>query len=122
MGKLLEQSWFRGFVSAVIVAGILITLVAVFQFVDANNQLQDNIAHQTRGEEIQLDSEAQATSLMTADIERRKLESQKDDAMIIGGIGLVVIAVGWIFLDFSRGHARKQEAQQANNNAEASAV
>lgn len=122
MGKLLDQSWFGGFVSAIIVVGILITLVAAFQYVDANNALQDNIAYQTRNQEVQLESQAQATSLMSADIERRELEAQKDDALIIGGVGLVVIAVGWIFLDFSRGHARKKEANQQNSNAEASTL
>jgi len=45
--------------------------------------------------------------LMAADVEYRRLESQRDNALIVGGVGLALLAVGWIGSDFLRARCRR---------------
>jgi hypothetical protein len=104
VGATLEQEWLRGVIFTVIAAGVLALGVAVWQYFDADRQLQDNIAHQVRasGGEVSPQTQAEAQGLVAADIARRELVNQQYTAMMIGGGGLVAIALGWILLDLRR--------------------
>jgi hypothetical protein len=121
VGAILEQEWLRGVMYTVIAAGVLALGVAVWHYFDAERQLQDNIAHQVRaaGEEVSPETQAEAQGLMAADIARRQLVNQQYNAMMLGGGGLVAIAIGWIVLDLrrSRFNARSSTAKEEPTSA-----
>jgi hypothetical protein len=100
--NLLREDWLKALTLAALIIGVLLVVTGAAFFVDASIKLPKNLAYQARssGTEIPLQSEAEGRMLMAADIEARSLESQRDQALIIGGAGLVVVALGWIGYNF----------------------
>ncbi len=99
-----EKEWFRGLVFALIIIGVALILLAAQQYVDAATRLNDNLAYQAQqaGEAVPLESQAEAQILVGAGMEMRRLTAQRDRALMIGGGGLVLLALGWIGMDFAR--------------------
>jgi hypothetical protein len=73
------------------------------------NQLSGNQAAQIReeGGEVEIESQSQAQGLMASDIERRRLIAEQFDMMVVGGIGLALLGLGWLGYDIMRGRRRK---------------
>jgi hypothetical protein len=110
VGAILEQEWLRGVMYTIMAAGVLALGAAVWQYFDADRQLQENIAHQVRasGGEVAPQTQAEAQGLVAADIARRELVNQQYNALMLGGGGLVAIAIGWILLDLRRSRLRSR--------------
>jgi hypothetical protein len=108
----LDSDWFRGVVFALLIIGILAALMAALQFVDASLKIQNNASYQAKNREtpLELQSQSEAQMLIAADVELRRLGEQRSNALIIGGIGLVALALGWIGNDFLRSRRRKLNA------------
>lgn len=106
MLKFVNEEWFRGVLYAVVGLGILAFLLAVWQYGSAAQQLQSNLAQQLRdsGTEINPQTTQQARGIVAADLERRALIGQQYQAMMIGGSGLILIALGWIGMNIRRRH------------------
>ncbi len=105
----LDKDWFRGLVFAFIIIGVVAGLYAAQQFIDASLRIQNNASYQAKSSEtpLELQSEAEAQMLMAADVEYRRLLTQRDNALIVGGVGLALLALGWIGNDFVRARRRK---------------
>lgn len=108
--KLLNQDWLRGVMFTLILAGIVATAIGVWQYFDAAQELRDNRAQQLRdaGEEVPVESQAEVSSLFASEMRRNELIEQQNNAMILGGGGLVVLAFGWIGLDLIRSYHRRK--------------
>src|SRR5688572_15107217 len=108
----LDKDWFRGIVFAFIIIGILAGLFAAQQFIDASLRIQNNTSYIAKSSEtaLELQSQAEAQMLMAADVEYRRLLLQRDNALIVGGLGLASLALGWIGNDFVRARRRKVNA------------
>jgi hypothetical protein len=108
----LDKDWFRGIVFAFIIIGILAGLFAAQQFIDASLRIQNNASYIAKSSEaaLELQSQAEAQMLMAADVEYRRLLLQRDNALIVGGLGLASLALGWIGNDFVRARRRKVNA------------
>lgn len=110
MKNLLQQDWIRSLMMALVIVGVLLAAFGVQQFVDASVQIEDNPAYQTqqRQETVTLESEAQAQGLMAAGVAYQRLLAQRNRALMIGGVGLAVGALGWLGYDLIRSRQRRQ--------------
>lgn len=108
----LDKDWFRGIVFAFIIIGVVAALFAAQQFIDASLRIQNNASYIAKSSDtpLELQSQAEAQMLMAADVEYRRLLLQRDNALMIGGVGLVSLALGWIGNDFVRARRRKLNA------------
>jgi hypothetical protein len=108
----LDKDWFRGIVFALIIIGVVAGLFAAQQFIDATLRMQNNASFIAKSSDtaLELQSEAEAQMLMAADVEYRRLRLQRDNALFMGGLGLTLLALGWIGGDFTRARRRKLNA------------
>ena len=99
---------FERLLFSALVIGILLVAVAGLRYVAVSNQLAGNLAAQIHedGGEVELESKSQAQGLMAADVERRRLVSEQYNMMVVGGLGLALLGLGWLGLDFVRARRR----------------
>ncbi len=109
---ILEHEWFRGMVVALLMIGSVLALYGIYQFVDASAQIQTNASYQREvaGIETPPANQTDAQMFMAADVEYRKLRIQRSNSMIYGGVGLAIMALGWLGYDFARTQRRKRQA------------
>lgn len=119
MRELLEADWLRAVFLAPVVTGALLLALAAWSYGSAERELQGNLAHALAGVELNVSPGAisEAQGLVASDMARRDLLQQQNVALMAGGGGLVLIAAGWLGVNFSRylrnrypAAARKQEA------------
>ena len=63
------------------------------------------------GGEVTVESKSQAQGLMASDIARRRLEAEQYNMMVLGGVGLAVLGLGWLGYDIVRGRRRKAQTE-----------
>jgi hypothetical protein len=110
---ILENEWFRGLVIAFLMIGGALVLYGVYQFVDATVQIQSNVSYQRESAgitETPPASQAEAQMLMAGDVQYRSLRIQRSNALVYGGVGLAVVALGWLGYDFARSQRRKRQS------------
>jgi hypothetical protein len=114
----LDTDWFRGIAFALIIIGVVAGLFAAQQFIDATLRMRNNASYLAKTSEtpLELQSEAEAQMLMTADVEYRKLLLQRDNALFVGGLGLALLGLGWISSDLVRARRRKLNAPLQSEN------
>ena len=105
-----------------ILVGILLIAGAGYRYLDISNQLSGNMAAQIHDEggEVTVESKAQAQGLMAADIERRRLVTEQYNMMIIGGVGLALLGLGWLGYDIVRGRRRRSDTSSEASTTAAS--
>lgn len=94
----------------IVVIGILLGLYGLVRIVDISLKLNDNLAQkvQSSGEELELQSSAEGQSLMVADIQRRRMVQERGQMMLLAGIGVVLLGIGWLGYDFRNSSLKKQ--------------
>lgn len=94
-----------------IVLGILMAALGGWRYFDLTNQLSSNQAAQIHAEggEVAIESKNQAHGLMASDLERRRLLADQRNMMVVGGLGLALIGLGWLLGDLLRGRRRRSE-------------
>ena len=122
MSKLLGTELVDRLLFSAIVVGILLAAGGAIRYFMVQNELSGNMAAQIQqsGDEVKLESKGQAQGLMASDIERRRLVSEQFNMMVVGGIGLALIGVGWLGADIARGRRKKAETKVAESNDTAS--
>ena len=92
-----------------IVLGLLLAAYAGLRYVEASQTLAGNQAAQIHeaGGEVAVESAGEGYSLMTSDLERRRLHAQQSNMMVVGGIGLALLGIGWLGYDLMRGRRRR---------------
>lgn len=110
-GALIDKLLF----SAMLV-GVLLAAFSALRYVELSNQLAENPAAQIResGEAVQVDDAEAGYSLMSADIERRRQVDEQYNMMIIGGLGLALLGLGWLGSDIARSRRGKNPAKATN--------
>lgn len=111
-GALIDKLLF----SAMLV-GVLLTAFGALRYFDLSNRLADNPAAQIResGEAVQVEDADEGFGLMSADIERRRLVSEQYSMMIMGGLGLALLGLGWLGSDIVRSRRGKSNATDTQN-------
>lgn len=96
-----------------IVLGVMMAALGGWRYVDLANQLSRNQAVQIQDEggEVAIESKSQAHGLMASDIERRRLQADQRNMMVVGGAGLALIGLGWFLGDIQRGRRRTAKAK-----------
>ncbi len=112
--RIFDREWFRGVVMTIMVLGIVIALLGVWQYSSASQALAANPAQQLAEEQAAdeeavetIETQAEGRMLLASDIERRQLQADQYYAMITAGIGLAVLAIGWIGLDVARSRRQR---------------
>jgi hypothetical protein len=102
---------------SVLIIGLLMAGYGVLRYLDLSNQLSGNMAARIHeeGGEVALEDKAQAQGLMAADLARRRLLSEQNHMMIVGGVGLALLGLGWLGTDLLG--SRRRKAASANPDA-----
>lgn len=113
--RILEHESTRSVLLALCIVAVLLIAFGGWQFLDASLRIQDNPAHQAQmsDEAISLESEVQAQGLLAAGLEYRRLLAQRNTALMIGGAGLALLALGWIGYDMIRSYRRRTVSENA---------
>lgn len=103
-GALLDKLLFSA-----MLAGVLLAAFGALRYVDLSNQLAENPAAQIHasGEAAQVENADEGYNLMSADIARRRLVDEQYSMMIIGGLGLALLGLGWLGNDIVRSRRSK---------------
>ncbi len=116
----MRQEFYRVFLDRLlftaIIGGLLLAGYAALRYVDLASRLSGNMAAQIHesGGEVELESKGQAQGLMASDIERRRLVAEQFTMMVVGGVGLALLGLGWLGADILRGRRKKAEAASAS--------
>ncbi len=102
-----------------IVLGILMAAVGGWRYFDLANQLSSNQAAQIHEEdgEVAIESKSQAHGLMASDLKRRRLLADQRNMMVVGGLGLALIGLGWFLGDILGGRRRKAATAAADTRS-----
>ncbi|MBL8156028.1 MAG: hypothetical protein JNM70_17750 [Anaerolineae bacterium] len=110
------KHWFsrenlRPILLALIILGIVGIIFGFVQFVSMSQRLEGNLAYQIQssGQTISPDN-AEAQMLMASDIEMRAILLERSRAVVLLGVGVVLLSVGWLGNDFLR---KRQPAGEA---------
>lgn len=92
-----------------IVVGILLAAGGAVRYFILQNELSTNLAAQIHGEggEVAIESKSQAQGLMASDIERRRLVAEQFNMMLVAGVGLALLGLGWLGMDIIRGRRKR---------------
>lgn len=113
MNRLLNHELARPLALALIMIGVGLIAFALFRYAQTSYQIGQNFAFQQQAQsgEVALQNEAEARVLMAADIELRELVSERSSTVIVGGGGLIVLALGWLFNDLvSQAHKKRMHS------------
>ena len=106
--KLVTQERINALLAALILIGLALVLVGAWRFVDASQQLTGNVAHQVQQGDAAFDIQTpeQAQGLIASDLQKRRLEHQQSESMVMAGVGLGALAISWLAYDVIRGRRR----------------
>lgn len=108
MRRLLDSELIERLLFSAIVVGIFLAAGGGIRYVMLANQLSGNMAAQIHddGGEVEIESKSQAQGLMASDIERRRLVAEQFNMMMVAGVGLALLGLGWLGTDIIRGRRR----------------
>lgn len=116
----LTSSWMERVLFSLVVIGILLTLYGVVRVVDTSIKLNNNIAQQLHdsGEELDIQSTAEGRGIMMADLDRRQLIKMRGQMIMLAGIGVAILGLGWLGYDLRNGRLRKEQEQIPPNTSD----
>jgi hypothetical protein len=114
------QERINALLAALILIGIAAVLVGVWRYFDAAQRLRGNTAIEIQQGNAALDvnTPEQAQGLIAADLEKRHLEQQQNEALVVAGVGLGTLALGWIVGDAVRSRRRSKAAVPTEESAQ----
>jgi uncharacterized membrane protein YidH (DUF202 family) len=123
MSKYFNKDVVNALLLTIFIVGIGLVAFGVYRYIDTTSQLNDNLAQQIRknGGEINPESAAQAQGLMASDIARRGLVDDRFQGMIVGGVGIALLAFGWMATDVVRERRKKRNNQPTPESSPSSA-
>lgn len=109
----MNKDWYRAVLLTPFIVGILLLAGGLVWYAILSNQITRNVAYQirTQNQEIDPQSQTEALGLIRAGEDLRALDHNRDIATIVGGAGLILIAVGWLSRDFVRARAKRDKIQ-----------
>ena len=116
MRQLLTYEKVKPVFYALILIGLVLLLFGFYRFMTTSQAMTDNFAYKYQQQNTSTQSIDAATArvLMSADLDLRGLERQRNEAVIIIGAGVILTAVGWLLNDFLRSRHRKSLAASAS--------
>jgi len=122
MRRLLDSELTERLLFTAIVVGIILAAGGAIRYVMLANQLSGNMAARIHDEggEVEIESKRQAQGLMAADIERRRLVAEQFNMMILGGVGLALLGLGWLGNDLLGSRRRRAVSAFKDSSATSS--
>ena len=96
-----SQEWVKGVAYTLLALGVVWALYSAWQYGKAEINLRGNRAYQIHqsGEEISPQTATEQSLLVASDMERRKLERERWNAVIALGGGFITLSIGWLILN-----------------------
>lgn len=122
MRRIFDSELMERLLFTAIVVGIILAAGGAIRYVMLANQLSGNLAAQIHdeGAEVEIESKRQAQGLMASDIERRRLVAEQFNMMILGGVGLALLGLGWLGNDLLGSRRRRAVSAIKDSSATAS--
>jgi hypothetical protein len=110
MGKIWDKESVKSLMLALILVGVALTIISIVGYIRNTYEIGQNLAYQIQSQNQTIDPQTptEGQMLMAADMQLRDLVRDRNTMLILGGAGLILIAVGWIGRDLVRGRARKE--------------
>jgi hypothetical protein len=107
MGKIWDKNGIKAAFLALIFVGFALIALAAYGYIRNSYEIGQNIAYQlqSQNQAINPQTPTEGQMLMAADIQLRELVRDRNLMLVAGGVGLVLIALGWIGGDIVRGRA-----------------
>lgn len=112
MNRLVRQEWFRTLFLVLLILGVVLLGFAVVRYLTLSYSIGQNIAYQIHSQGGQADPQTinEAQGLMAADLDLREMLHQQNLALIIGGVGLILLGAGWLGRDLVMSRWRRLSA------------
>lgn len=116
--RYMNKDWYRALLLTPFIVGVLCIVFGIVWYGIVSNQIDRNFAYQIRSQSQQVDpqSQTEAIGLIRAGEELRELDHNRSIATIVGGAGLMLVAVGWLARDFMRGRQGSPTATKSRAN------
>jgi hypothetical protein len=113
MARVLQAEWFRSLMLALLIIGLALLAFGVFRYVTLTYDIGQNMAFQIMSQDQSIDpqSVSEAQGLIAANESLREMVSARNGAVIAGGAGLILIAIGWLGRDLSSARRSGQTGQ-----------
>ena len=110
MSRLLNAEQLRSVTLAVIILGVIALIAAAFVYFNASAQLSNNAMEQRLQSEVPPEAQtgAEGAALLAAGAARLRLQQQQGVGIALAGIGVVLIAGGYLVRDIITARRRKQ--------------
>ena len=97
---------------ALMLLGLVALLFGLYRFATLTQSQNENAAYQIRQQDstVQLQNQADAQMLMSADLDLRNIQRQRNEAAVIIGVGVALLSVGWLGNDLIRSRLRRTPA------------
>lgn len=111
----MNKDWYRAILLTTLIIGVLCVVFGVVWYAILSNQMNRNVAYQIRSQNQQIDpqSQTEAMGLISAGEALRDLDHNRNIATIVGGAGLILVAVAWLSRDFVKSRQRTHQAAEA---------
>jgi hypothetical protein len=118
IAKIITQERVNALVAALVLIGIALILVGIWRYMDAAQRLagDDAQALLLGAASVNVETPEQTQGLVAAGVQRRRLERQQHESLILAGVGLASLGVGWLGHDLMRAR-RKSHASAASSPA-----
>jgi hypothetical protein len=95
IAKIFTHERINALIAALVLIGIALILVGIWRYVDAAQRLTTNQAQsiQAGDASFNIETPEQAQGLIAADVQRRRLEQQQNESLVLAGVGLAVLAL-----------------------------
>lgn len=109
MRRFIDSELIERLLFTAILLGVLMAAGGALRYFMLQNELATNLAARIHeaGEEVAIESKGQAQGLMAADIERRRLVAEQFNMMVVAGVGLALLGLGWLGNDILRSRRRE---------------
>jgi hypothetical protein len=105
----LKAEQLKSVMIALLLLGIVTLLFGLYRFVSLSQAQTENPAYQVREQNsaVPLQSQTDAQLLMSADLELRDIQRQRNESAVFIGAGVALLAAGWLGSDVLRSRARR---------------
>ncbi len=109
MRQLLSYEKLKSVFYALILIGLALLVFGCYRFISTSQAVTANFAYRYHQQNVAVQDidEATARVLMSADLDLRDLERQRNEAVIWVGAGVALTALGWLINDLFRSRYKK---------------
>jgi hypothetical protein len=105
--RILSPERINALFAALIIIGLALIIVSAWRYLDAAQRLASSEAPPIPEDNTAAPEQAQG--FVAAGVQRRRLERQQNESLMLGGIGLASLALGWLAHDMVQARRRARQ-------------